>query len=134
LSQRVLPEAERLVGVPRDGDRLGVDRGVLGADRLQVELVELPVPAGLGALVPEGGAAGPHLHGQRALVQVVFEHRAQHAGGELGAQRDLAAAAVLEGVHLLAHHVARFADAADEQRGVLEDRGLDGAVAGAAGG
>jgi hypothetical protein len=103
--QRVLAQAEGLVGVPGDGDRLGVDHRVLGADRLQVELVELPVAAGLGALVAERGAAGEDLDRQRAPVQVVLEDRAEHARGELRAQRDLPAAPVGERVHLLADHV-----------------------------
>ena len=103
--QRELGEAEGLVGVVGDRDRLGVDRRVLGADRLQVELVELPVPARLRPLVAERGAAGEHLHRERAPVQVVLKDGADHAGGELRAQRDVAAAAVGEGVHLLADHV-----------------------------
>src|ERR1700735_474845 len=48
--QRELLQAKRLVGVPGDRDRLGVDRRVLGPDRLQVELVELPVAAGHGGV------------------------------------------------------------------------------------
>ena len=50
----------------------------------------------------------------------------------LGAQRDRAPAAVVEGVHLLLDDVRRRADAAGEDVGVLEGRRLDAAVAGAA--
>ena len=132
--QGELGQAEGAVGVVGGGDRLHVDRRVLGADRLEVELVELPVAARLRALVAERGAAGEDLDRQRALVQVVLEHGAEHAGGELGAQRDLTPAAVTEGVHLLAHDVARLAHTADEEIGVLEHRGLDRCIAGAAGG
>jgi hypothetical protein len=50
----------------------------------------------------------------------------------LRAQRHRAAARVLEGEHLLADDVGRLADAAGEEPGVLEGRGLDPPVAGAA--
>ena len=68
-------------------------------------------------------------------------HRAHDAGRAFGAKRQAAfaldGAAVDEalqvlarhgGEHLLGHHVGRFADAADEQVGLLEYRGFDGDV------
>ncbi len=123
-------ETQLLVPVPRDGDRLGVDQRVVAADRLQVDLVELPVTPGLGPLVAEGGADGPDLRGKLAVVQAVLQHRPQHPGGELRAQGDRTAAPVLEGVHLLGHDVGRLADAARVELGVLEHRQLEVAVAG----
>ena len=68
-------------------------------------------------------------------------HRAHDAGRAFGAKRQAAfaldGAAVDEafqvltrhgGEHLLGHNVGRFADAADEQGGLLEYRCLDGHV------
>ena len=57
---------------------------------------------------------------------------AHQPGGELGAQGERAAAAVVEGVHLLRHDVGGLPHPAGEDGGVLEDRRLDVAVAGPA--
>ncbi len=123
-------QPECLVTRPGDRDGLGVDRGVLGADGLHVELLELAVAARLRALVAERRAGRPELHRELAVVQAVLQRRAHHPGGELGPQRDRAAAPVGEGVHLLGHDVGRLADAPGEQLGVLEDGNLDIGVAG----
>jgi hypothetical protein len=50
----------------------------------------------------------------------VLQHRADDAGGELGAQRERPSAAVGEREHLLADHVGRLAYPAHEELGVLE--------------
>ena len=81
----------------------------------------LAVPAGLGALVAEGRGRVPGLPGQR---RVVLDEGPHHGGRALGAQGQDPAAAVLELVHLLAHHVAALADAPAEDADVLEDRGV----------
>lgn len=117
-----------------DGDHLGVQRRVVHPDRLHTDLLQLAVATRLGALVAEKRSRITQFHRQRAPVQAVLDHRAHHSGRTLGPQRHRAVAAVGEGVHLLGHHVGGFADAAGEQRGVLEDGQLDVAVPGAAGG
>ena len=127
-------QAQRAEPGVGDGDHLGVQRGVVDADRLDADLLQLAVAAGLRPLVAEERARVTQLDRQRAAVQAVFDHRAHHPGGALRPQRHRAVAAVGEGVHLLGHHVGGFADAAGEQRGVLEDGQLDVAVAGPPGG
>ena len=116
-----------------DRDDLGVQRGIVDPDRLDADLLQLAVPPGLRTLVAEERPRVAQLDGQLAAVQTVLDDGAHHAGGALGPQRHRPLAAIGEGVHLLADDVRRLADAAREQRGVLEDRQLDVAVAGAAG-
>ena len=58
-------------------------------------------------------------------VHPVLDVRAHHARGELRPQRDLGAALVLEGVHLLVHDVGAFTDAAHEKTGFLEHGRVD---------
>ena len=116
-----------------DGDDLGVQGRVVDPDRLDADLLELPVAPGLRALVAEERPGVAELDRQRAAVQAVLDHRAHHPRGALRPQRHRPVAAVGEGVHLLGHHVGGLPHPAGEQRGVLEDRQLDVAVAGAAG-
>ena len=115
-------------------DHLGVQRGVVNTDRLHSDLLQLPVAAGLRALVAEERPGVAELHGQRPAVEAVLDHRTHHTCGALRAQRHRAVAAVGEGVHLLRHHVGGLPHAAGEQCGVLEDRQFDVAVAGTPGG
>ena len=124
-------QTEPRVEVREQVDQLGVDRGVVGADRLGADLAVLAVAAGLRRLVAEHRPRVPELHGLRKLVHAVLDVRAADRRGALRAQRQRAAAAVLERVHLLAHDVGRLADGAHEQLRVLEDRRLDLAEAGA---
>ena len=121
------PEVAEALHAQRD--HLGVQRRVVDAERLHVHLGEVPVPAGLRALVAEHGADGPELHRQGAVVQPVLDERPHEPGGELRAQGHRAAAAVVEGVHLLRHDVGGLTHAAGEDGGVLEDRRLHVAVA-----
>ena len=93
--------------------------------------VELAEAAGLRRLVAECRAPPPELHRLRELVHAVLDVGAADRRRRLGPQRDRAAAEVVEGEHLLADDVGRLADRALEELGVLEDRGLDAAVAGA---
>ena len=130
--QHRLRQAERAVGLVGERDELGVERRVVGAERLGADLRELPLAAGLRLLVAEHRPGVPELHRQRAALEPGLEGRADGADGALRAQRDRAVAAVGEGEHLLADDVGRLADAAGEQRGVLEDRQLEVAVAGQA--
>ncbi len=126
-----VPQAERAVGLVGEDDQLGVERRVLGADRLGAHLREVAVAARLGPLVAVVRAGVPELDRQVAeLVQIALERRAQDGRGALRAQRQLLAALGGEGVHLLADDVGGLADTAGEQLHVLEAGGLDVAVAG----
>ena len=84
-----------------DRDHLGVQRGVVDTDRLDPDLLQLTVAAGLRALVAEERTRVAELDRQRAAVQAVLDHRADHPGGALRPQRHRPVAAVGEGVHLL---------------------------------
>ena len=117
-----------------DGDHFGVQRRVVDSDRLDADLLQLPVAPGLWALVAEERPGVTELHGQRPAVKAVLDHRTHHTRGALRAQRHRAVAAVGEGVHLLRHHIGGLPDAAGEQRGVFENGQFDVAVACAPGG
>src|SRR6185437_14464008 len=94
------------------------------------ELVVLAEAALLHPVVAEHGQLVPDLHRLRLVVQAVLEVRPHHAGGALRAQRQVAVAAVLEAVHLLAHHVRAEAGGAPVDAGVLEGGRDDLEVAG----
>src|SRR6478752_286887 len=109
-------------------DRLCVERGVVGAERLGPHLPELAIAARLGALVSEEARQVPELHWLAALVHAVLDVGAADRCGPLWTQRKGPAAGVLEGEHLLAHDVGRLPDGAGEQLGGLEGRRLDALV------
>ena len=115
-----------------EDDPLGVDRGVLRADRLRADLPELPVAPRLGPLVAEEARQVPELHRLTALVHAMFDVGAADRCGALWPQSQRAPAAVLEGEHLLADDVRGRAHASGEQLRGLERRSLDPLVAGAA--
>src|SRR5437763_7560221 len=75
---------------------LGIDIRAFEPERLDVELMKLPVPSLLRPLVPEHRAGEPYT--LRTLIQqIVFDCRAHDAGGGLGAQRQtVAVQSVLE--------------------------------------
>ncbi len=114
------------VEVGGEADDLDVEVGVVGAERLDTELVVLAVATGLGSLVTEVRRRVPDLPGRG---RPVLDEGPDHAGGPLGSQHEVAAALVLEVVHLLAHHVGAGADLL-EDTDVFEHRTLHQAVAG----
>ena len=93
--------------------------------------MELAVAAGLRALVAEERPDVGELHRLRQFVHPVLEVGAADRRRSLRPQGEAALALVLEGEHLLADDVGRFADAAFEERRVLEGGRLDRLVAGA---
>ena len=95
--------------------------------------MKLAVTARLWTLVAEERPGIAELHRKGAAVETVFDDRPHHPGRALRAQRDRPVAPVGEGVHLLGHHVGGLTHSAGEQRGVLEDRQFDVAVAGPTG-
>ncbi len=123
------PRARALDDLCQQQDQLGVEAGVVRADRLGAHLRELPEAPGLGRLVAEERPPVPELHRLRELVHAVLDVGAADAGGALGPQRQRPPGLVLEGEHLLLHDVGGLPDAAREQVGVLEDRRVERLVA-----
>ena len=113
-------------------DQLGVQRGVVRAQRLGADLVELAVAPGLGRLVAEERAPVAQLHRLGQLVHAVLHVGAARARGALRPQRQRAPALVLEREHLLLHDVRGLAHAAREHLGVLEHGRVERRVAGQA--
>ncbi len=116
----------------RQQDQFRIDVRPCEAQCLGADLVELPETSALRLLAAEHGAGVPEALGT-VVEHVVLDGRAHHAGGVLGPQAEVVVVAVfvgtvVEGVHLLLDDVGDFADAADEQRGVLQDGRADVAV------
>jgi hypothetical protein len=122
-------EAEFAPQAGQQHDLLDIDVRAGETQRLHVELVKLAITPLLRALVAEHRTAGPHP--LRPLVaEVVFDRRADDARGRFRTQRQpFAVELVLERVHLLLDDVGVLADATHEQRGGLDDRNADVAVA-----
>ena len=118
--QREVADLELVVDLAEHGDDLGVDHGVVGAQRFGAELVVLAVAPGLGALVAEHGRVVPELDRLGELEHAVLDVGAAHRRRALGAQRELASAAVGERVHLLAHDVGGVAHSPREQGRLFE--------------
>ena len=106
-------------------DHLDVEVRVGGTEGLDPELVVLAVAAGLGSLVAERRGGVPGLPRQ---WWPVLDVGPDQGCGPLRTKGEGAAAAILELVHLLAHHVAGLADAPAEDPDVLEHRGVGQAV------
>jgi hypothetical protein len=95
-------------GIPPEQDHLRVEHRVVGSERLDADLVELPLPTGLRAFVAEELTGVGVLDGQATCPgDARREGRADDAGGALRAQREGAVALVVEGVHLLLDDVGR---------------------------
>ena len=122
-------DAARLEEAPQQRDELGVGGRLGRAEELGADLPELAHAALLRALVAEHRAGVVELGELPVAGEAVLERRPNDARGGLRAQRDRAAALVLEGVHLLGDDVGRLADAAREDLGVLEQRRVDRLVA-----
>ena len=118
-------EAGALEDLHHHLDHFGIHRGGFRADGLGADLVELPVAALLRALAAEHGAEVVELLHAGTLVEPVLDVGADHRSGVLRPQREGAAVAVLEGVHLLGDDVGFLAHAAREQLRLLEDGRAD---------
>ncbi len=114
-----LAEAECPVEVPRKGDHLDVEVRVVGAQHLDTDLVELPVPPALGLLVPKVRTGVEHLPRRGRSM---FGERATHARRHLRTQGDVTVTLVDEVVHLLGDHVGGVADPGEDAQ-ILEQRG-----------
>jgi hypothetical protein len=116
-------------------DDLGVDRGTRIADRLDVELRELPIAPGLGPVVPEHRAGQRELHRLRPRLHAVLDIRTDNPGGRLRPEGP-GLALLLPGrdpEELLLDDVRDLADAPLEDGDLLEERRLERAVAVAGG-
>src|SRR5690625_557322 len=101
---------------------LCVHKGTRLAKEFAVDLVELAVAAALNILSPEGGAHAPQLHRAAPGMHSMFHVGPQDPGREFGSEREVAAAPVLEGVHLLLdNEIGRFSHGFEEHFAVLED-------------
>jgi hypothetical protein len=113
-------------------DQLGVERRIVGAERLGADLGELTEASGLRRLVAEERSEVPQLHRLRQLVHAVLGVGAADARRALRPQRERTARLVGEGEHLLLHDVGRLPHPAREQLRVLEHGRLERLVAGTA--
>ncbi len=116
-------EAAQELGVVLD--HLGIHRRIRRADRLERQLPVLAVPPAAGSPVAIHGRDRVRLHGLRLLREAVLDVGARDRSGSLGAQRDRAAAAILERVHLLVHDVGSLPRCALEEGRLLEARRRD---------
>ena len=119
------PAQERVVEL----DDLGVDRRIVGSDRLDRQLPVLAVAAAAGGAVPVHRPDRVELLRLRLAVQPVLDVGAGDRRRALGAERQRPVGAVGERVHLLLDDVRSLPGRAQEELGVLEDRRLDRAVA-----
>ena len=115
------------VGVQRD--QLGVDRRIVGADCLHRELPVLAEAAALRRRVTPHWPHRVELQGLRLAVHPVLHVRTNDRRRGLRPQRQRAAAAVLERVHLLLDDFGAGARRAGEDLGVLERGRIDPPVA-----
>ena len=122
LQHAAIEDAQALEDVGRHRDHLDVGAGLGRAQHLEVDLMELALPALLRPLVAEHRTGGEDLQRQLLRQLAVGHEGAADAGGVFRPQGQRLAAAILEGVHLLGDHVGGLADAAGEQLGELEDR------------
>jgi len=110
-------------------DHLRVERRVVGAHSLDVQLPELAELSALRRGVPVHRPDQERLHRLRRAVEPVLDVRARDRGRALGSQRQRAVTAVRERVHLLLDDVGALPRRAREELGVLEERSRDPPVA-----
>jgi hypothetical protein len=127
--RRQRAESERAEEVEQHLEHLGLRRGTRDAEELHADLGELAVPAGLGPFVAELRADVVETKRHRPGGEAPLDHRPNDARRVLGPHRERAPLPVGERIHLLVDNVRGFADRAREERGVLEHRGPDLAVA-----
>ena len=110
-------------------DHLRIERGVLGADRLDIQLPVLAEASLLRTPVAVDRLVRVELLRLRLAVQAVLEVGAHDRSSRLGAKRERPVAAVLERVHLLRDDVRPLPGRAREEVGLLEDGRVDPAIA-----
>src|SRR6185503_15490115 len=93
------------------GDHFDIGERLRDTDQLDPDLVELPEPPLLRALVTEHRSCIKELERQ-ILDEAVGDYCPRNPGGALRAQRDLLSALVGEGIHFLRHDVGSVAERA----------------------
>jgi len=96
--------------VREEVEDLGVEGGVLHPEGLSPDLMELPKPARLGALVAEHRADVIDLTEAPLGDKPVLEVGPDHGSRALRAQGETLVSPVLEGVHLLVDDVGPLSD------------------------
>ena len=122
------PARAHLIEVADEPDeQLGVGQGVVAAEHLGADLIELAIPAALGALTAEHGPCVEEPGLPVAMHQTGFEIGPHDARRRLRTERDrgLFLVPVAEREHLLFDDVRRLANGAREQLGTLEDGEAD---------
>ncbi len=110
-------------------DHLRIERGVLGADRLDVQLPVLAEAPFLRTPVAVDRFVRVELLRLRLAMEAVLEVGAHDRGGRLRTKRERPVAAVLECVHLLRDDVRPLSGRTREELGLLEDGRVDPAIA-----
>src|SRR5579875_269785 len=128
LKHRLVEDTEILEDMGADGDYLDVAERVGNAKQLEVDLMELPVAPLLRTLIAEHRPRAEEFE-REALTEATRDESAHDARRRLRTARELLAAAVGEGVHLLGDDVRGVAQGALEHLGELEDRDADLLVA-----
>ena len=109
-------------------EAFGVEQGGAATDVFDADLVELAAASGGGAFPAEH-----RTHVVDPLFDAVHHvgvgEGAHHAGGAFGAEGQTAAAAVVEGIHLLLDDIRLVAEVSDEDIGAFEDGGPQFGVA-----
>src|SRR5207247_2751548 len=105
-----------------------VDRRIVGADRLQVELPMLAEAPLAWTSVSIDGLDRVQLRGLRLPIETVLEVGAHDRRRRLRPKRERPIAAVGERVHLLPHHVRALTRSPAEELRVLEHRRVQAPV------
>ncbi len=122
-SQRL--ETQGIEHLDRHGDRLHIGTGIAAAQQLRPNLVKLALPSSLGPLVAKHRAAVPQALDVAGGQQFVLNHRSHHPRRSFRAQRERSRPAIAKGVHLLAHHIGRLANAPRKQLRLLKNGGAN---------
>jgi hypothetical protein len=103
------------------GDYLGINIRILTAENLQSKLVKLPVPAGLGTIIPEHG---PHVIPFCRLglvIDFMLDEGPCTGGGTFRPQGQTAVTAILKGIHLFLDNIGGISDSTFKKLGMFED-------------
>src|SRR5215831_1314790 len=110
---------------PEERDHLDIRAGVRGAETFDTELVKLPEPSCLRALVAEHGTQVEIFLGEGVGREVMFDKGPHRSRCTLRSKRQRRTIPVSERIHFLLNDVSRGTDTPSEQSGDLEDRNTD---------
>ena len=112
---------QKLIGKAKQFD---IRRRFARPDNLCIELVKLPVAAFLRPFITEQGAMGGEFE-RHMLLPPVGQESARDTRGKFRPQGQAVAAAILETVHFLGHHIGGLAKRAGKDRGRFKHRHFD---------